>query len=277
MNSTLNLEISGASQVFGIIGDPVSHSLSPVFWNRAFTFCGIDAVYVPLRVCRADLAEAITGLKALGVRGINVTSPHKHAAASFCDTLYSPADKISAVNCIKFCEDGHLEGWNTDVTACLRVLERHGKLKAGLVMGNGGAAAAASQALLLSGARVFQIARSFSGTIDSEPQDIIKRLAWHEKNFAQAIEESDIIFNATPLGWHKDDFVAELKEFLSKSKFYVDFNYAPASRLVATARQKGCSVIDGRELLLEQGLESFRLLTGQTAPEQVIRRCIFGE
>ncbi|KAF1081398.1 MAG: Shikimate 5-dehydrogenase I alpha [Candidatus Rifleibacterium amylolyticum] len=276
MNSALSLEIDGASQVFGIIGDPVSHSFSPVFWNRALAFCGINATYVPFRVCRADLAEAITGLKALGVKGINVTSPHKHAAASFCDTLYSPADGIKAVNCMKFCEDGPIEGWNTDATGFLRILERLGRPQTGLVMGSGGAAAAASQALLLSGARVFQIARSFSDAIDSEPSDSIKRLAWHEKNFAQAIEESDIIINATPLGWHKDDFVAELKEFLSKNKFYVDFNYAPTSRLVATARQKGCNVIDGRELLLEQGLESFRLLTGQTAPEQLIRRCIFG-
>ena len=276
MNSALNFEIIGASQVFGIIGDPVSHSLSPVFWNQALAFCGIDAVYVPFRVCRADLAEAITGLKALGVKGINVTSPHKHAAASFCDALYSPANEIKAVNCMKFCEDGQIEGWNTDATGLSRILKRLGRLHNGMIMGSGGAAAAAGQALLASGARVFQIARSFSDAIDSEPTDSIKRLAWHEKNFAQAIEESDIIINATPLGWHKDDFVAELKEFLSKNKVYVDFNYAPTSRLVATARQKGCNVIGGRELLLEQGLESFRLLTGQTAPEQVIRECIYG-
>ena len=275
MNS-LNLEIDGASQVFAIIGDPVSHSLSPVFWNRAFAFCGIDAVYVPFRVCRSDLTEAITGLKALGIKGINVTSPHKHAAALFCDTLYSPADEIKAVNCMKFCDDGRIEGWNTDTTGFLKILERLGRPGTGLVMGSGGAAAAASQALLLSGARVFQIARSFSEAIDSERSDSLKRLPWNEKNFEQAIEESDIIINATPLGWHKDDFVAELKEFLSKSKFYVDFNYAPASSLVATARNIGCRVIDGRELLLEQGLESFRLLTGQAAPEPVLRKCIFG-
>lgn len=275
MNS-LNLEIDGASQVFAIIGDPVSHSLSPVFWNRAFAFCGIDAVYVPFRVCRSDLTEAITGLKALGIKGINVTSPHKHAAALFCDALYSPADEIKAVNCMKFCDDGRIEGWNTDTTGFLKILERLGRPGTGLVMGSGGAAAAASQALLLSGARVFQIARSFSEAIDSERSDSLKRLPWNEKNFEQAIEESDIIINATPLGWHKDDFVAELKEFLSKSKFYVDFNYAPASSLVATARNIGCRVIDGRELLLEQGLESFRLLTGQAAPEPVLRKCIFG-
>jgi len=274
--NSLNLEIDGASQVFAIIGDPVSHSLSPVFWNRAFAFCGIDAVYVPFRVCRSDLTEAITGLKALGIKGINVTSPHKHAAALFCDTLYSPADEIKAVNCMKFCDDGRIEGWNTDTTGFLKILERLGRPGTGLVMGSGGAAAAASQALLLSGARVFQIARSFSEAIDSERSDSLKRLPWNEKNFEQAIEESDIIINATPLGWHKDDFVAELKEFLSKSKFYVDFNYAPASSLVATARNIGCRVIDGRELLLEQGLESFRLLTGQAAPEPVLRKCIFG-
>ncbi|MBU1108920.1 MAG: shikimate dehydrogenase [Candidatus Riflebacteria bacterium] len=269
--------ISGSSDTFAIIGDPVAHSLSPAFWNSALRFCGLDAVYVPFRVCRADLLEAITGLKALNVRGINVTAPHKHAAAGLCDLLHSPADTLKAVNCIKFCEDGQTEGWNTDATGCLRIIDRLEQPKTGLVMGSGGAAAAATWALLQRGTRVFQIARSFSDAIDSNQADGIKRLAWNEKNFAYAIEESDIILNATPLGWHKDDFVAELKEFLSKSKFYVDFNYAPASRLVVTARQRGCTVVDGRELLLEQGLESFRLLTGLAAPEEVIKRCIFGE
>lgn len=272
----MNLKISGASQIFAIIGDPVAHSASPAFWNAAFRFCDIDAVYVPFRVCRADLAEAITGLKALGVRGCNVTAPHKQSVAEFCDLLHSPADSLKAVNCIKLCEDDRIEGWNTDATACLRLFTKSGRQKNGLVMGSGGAAAAAIWALQQSGARVFQIARSYSDAIDSEQTNDIKRLAWNKKNFAYAIEESDIIINATPLGWHKDDFVAELKEFLSKSKFYVDFNYAPASRLVETARQNGCTVMDGRELLLEQGVESFSLLTGLPAPEEVIRRCIFG-
>ncbi|OGK08061.1 MAG: hypothetical protein A2W80_10820 [Candidatus Riflebacteria bacterium GWC2_50_8] len=272
----MNLKISGASQIFAIIGDPVAHSASPAFWNAAFHFCDIDAVYVPFRVCRADLAEAITGLKALCVSGCNVTAPHKQAVAEFCDLLHNPADSLKAVNCIKFCEDGRIEGWNTDATGCLRMLTKFGRQRTGLVMGSGGAAAAAIWALQQSGDRVFQIARSYSDAIDSEQTNDIKRLAWNKKNFAYAIEESDIIINATPLGWHKDDFVAELKEFLSKSKFYVDFNYAPASRLVETARQSGCTVMDGRELLLEQGVESFSLLTGLPAPEEVIRRCIFG-
>lgn len=269
--------ITGASQVFAIIGDPVAHSLSPVFWNQALASSGIDAVYVPLRVCRADLADAITGLKALGVKGVNVTQPHKHAAAKFCDRLYGPADILKAVNCIKFHENGRTEGWNTDATGCLRILKRLGHLQNGLVMGNGGAAAAAVWALRECGVRVFQIARSFSGALDFEQENDIERLAWNEKNFAYAIEQSDIIVNATPLGWHKNDFIVELKKYLSKSKFYADFNYAPASRLVAAARQNGCMVVDGRELLLEQGLESFELLTGQPTPADVVRNCIFGE
>lgn len=276
MSNHVNFEISGASQIFAIIGDPVAHSASPAFWNAAFRFCDLDAAYVPFRVCRADLAEAIAGLKALGVHGCNVTAPHKQLVAGFCDLLHSPADSLKAVNCMKFCEDGHIEGWNTDATGCLRLIEKTGRPKAGLVMGSGGAAAAAIWALQKSGARVFQIARSCSDAIDSNQASGIKRLAWNEKNFAYAMQESDIIINATPLGWHKDDFVAELKEFLSKSKFYVDFNYAPASRLLETARNNGCTVMDGRELLLEQGVEAFSLLTGLPAPEDVMRRCIFG-
>jgi shikimate dehydrogenase len=271
-----SFSVTGASQVFAIIGDPVDHSLSPIFWNQAFASISLEAVYVPFRVLHNDLNEAIIGLKALGVRGINITKPHKHTAAEFCDRLYNPADELKAVNCIKFCEDGSTEGWNTDATGFLRIISRIGSFKCGLVMGSGGAAAAAIWALQQNGARVFQIARSLTSTLDSEQINGINRLSWHEKNFAHAMEESDIIVNATPLGWHKDDFVAGFKDFLSKSKFYADFNYAPASRLVATARQNGCKVIDGRELLLEQGLESFRLLTGQEAPEQVVRRCIYG-
>ena len=103
----------------------------------------------------------------------------------------------------------------------------------------------------------------------------ITRLAWNNKNFAYALEESDIIINTTPLGWSSEDHIPEFDKNLDKGKIFIDFNYAPDSKLAASARNRGCVVIDGRELLFEQGIESFSLLTGKDAPEDVIRSCIY--
>jgi len=268
--------ISGATKLFAIVGNPVEQSLSPAFWNKALRYVGLDAVYVPMQVFPENAREAFTGLKALNVCGVNVTMPLKKDFAAFCHILHSPADTLNAVNTIKLGDI--IEGWNTDATALKKVFSRLKPFKQALIMGAGSSAAAASWALTeLSIKGIFQIARKHSlpGTDDST--DFIKKLSWDKKNFAYAIEESDIIINATPLGWKKDDFVVELEDFLDQNKIYVDLIYAPDSKLIAAARRKSCMVIDGRELLLEQGLEAFKILTGIEPPEKVIRDCIFNQ
>ncbi len=281
-----DLQVSGTTKVFALIGDPVSHSLSPTFWNAAFRCSGIDAIYVALRVEEAKASQAFAGLAALNIAGINVTRPLKRKAAEFCSLLHEPAHATGVVNTIKYVAGGG-EGWNTDVTGLHRILSRlMNSAGKATVLGNGASAQTTLWALQATGSStVFQIARKFADQSHSSDKHSetkffpagmqINRMAWNEKNFSYALGESDIIINTTPLGWSPEDFVPEFDKYLEKNRIFVDFNYAPDSKLVACARKKGCVVIDGRELLFEQGVESFKLLTGSEAPAEVIRQCIY--
>lgn len=279
-NNINDFVVSGSTRVFAIIGDPLTHSLSPVFWNAAFRASALNAVYVPLRVSADSAESALRGLAALNVVGVNITSPLKKKAAAFCCFLHKTAAETGAVNTIKFTQNGN-EGWNTDATGLARILNRLPAFTKAMLMGSGASASSALWALNeVKTAEVFQIARSFNNNeiFDEHKKSqemLVTRLAWNNKNFAYAIKESDIIINTTPLGWSIEDKVPEFEEYLDKSKIYVDFNYGPASQLVAAALKNGCDVFDGRELLFEQGLESFRLLTGLEPPETVIRNCIY--
>ena len=280
--------ITGSTRVFGLIGNPVSHSLSPKFWNAALAATDTDAVYLAFDVAEADTTIALAGLAALNVCGINVTRPLKQQAASFCRLLHEPARSTGVVNVIKFGKIGG-EGWNTDVTGLQRILSRLPQpAKSITVLGSGASSVTTFWALKQSSpSRIFQIARKFSDRpghcagadfINNKhlPADMaITRLAWNNKNFAYALEESDIIINTTPLGWSSEDEIPEFDSCLDQGKIFIDFNYAPGSKLVASARKRGCVVIDGRELLFEQGIESFSLLTGKEAPAEVIRNCIY--
>lgn len=279
--------ITGSTRVFGLIGNPVSHSLSPKFWNAAFAATETDAVYIAFDVAEEDAATALAGLSTLNICGINVTRPLKQKAASFCRLLHEPARSTGVVNTIKFDKPGS-EGWNTDVTGLQRILARLPQVSSCTIMGSGASSVTALWALKQNQPRkIFQIARKFSEQrlhqVNSDfinnkhlPADMaITRLAWNNKNFAYALEESDIIINTTPLGWSSEDHIPEFDKNLNKGKVFIDFNYAPASKLVASARSRGCVVIDGRELLFEQGIESFSLLTGKEAPTEVIRNCIY--
>lgn len=268
--------ISGATRVFAIIGDPVAHSLSPSFWNAALCHLKHDAIYVPLRAENQNSAIAFAGLKALNISGVNVTMPLKSSFAGFCDKLHYPADVLGAVNTVKFSEI--TEGWNTDAIALKKIFSSLKPFNKALVIGAGASAQAVLWALSEVGIKaVVQISRRFGQSVVTKNTDFHKELAWHKKNFAYAIAESDIIIHTTPLGWKKDDFIAELEEFLDQNKIYVDLNYAPDSKLIAAAHKCGCKVVDGRELLIEQGLASFRILTGLEPPQQLIRDCVYNQ
>jgi len=275
-------QVSGTTRVYALIGDPVAHSISPSFWNAALRHSEIDAIYIAMQVGKACAPAAFKGIEALSIAGINVTRPLKRMAAEYCHILNEPARSTGAVNTIRFSEHGG-EGWNTDATGLLRILTRLDlRGRPALIMGNGASAATAVWAIKkCTDAQIFILGRSFAEqpavngleTWPADPQ--INCLAWNDKNFSYAAGESAIIVNTTPLGWSTEDFVPELDKCLEKNKVFVDFNYAPDSKLVACARKSGCVVIDGRELLLEQGLESFEILTGCEAPAEIIRNCIY--
>ena len=262
--------ISGETRVFGLVGDPVGHSFSPAFWNAAFAELGINAVYLPFRVVSAEFAEAFEGLRALNVCGVNITMPHKTSASKRCQVLHSPADELKAVNTVSF-SSAQSEGWNTDATGFKRILESLDSFTSVAVIGGGAVARSVFWAIRqFSHCRIINVRRSESGKADDE---LFSRLNWTAKNIEYAVRESDIIVNATPLGTDNTNTIPGLIENLDNTKVFVDLNYL--SKLANQASNKGCRVIDGRELLLQQGLESFKLLTGFEAPEKTFRKIIF--
>ena len=148
------MKISGKTKICGIIGDPVEHSVSPALQNAAFQALNLDYVYVPFRVEPSGLEKAIQGMRALKMRGLNVTIPHKVAVMSFLDEIDAMAEHLGAVNTIVN-QDGYLKGYNSDAAGFIQSLSGNGIDPRGLnitILGAGGAARAVSFILADKGA-----------------------------------------------------------------------------------------------------------------------------
>ena len=274
--------VSAATSVYALIGFPVQHSLSPRFWNAAFEKLQLDSVYVALPVLPENIRTALSGLKSLGVKGINITRPHKFAAAEFCQILHGAASETKIVNTIKFTENG-AEGWNTDATGFFNLLNRKQlSRKSALVIGDGATSISAIWALKKYGVgQINQIARKITIetneeiSTESQKKFFLRKFTWNSKNFNNSIEISDIIINTTPIGWQKNDDIPEFANSLNSSKCFIDFNYSKDSKLLAAADRLCSITVDGRELLYEQGIEAFKVLTNYAPPADVIRSSIF--
>lgn len=271
------MEIFGRSKVYGIIGNPVSHSLSPIFWNAAFKALGHQAVYVPFLVKAEHLSAAMHGLAALSISGINVTKPFKEAVLEYMSELVPPAQGVGAVNSVKCLDDGTLIGANTDATAFLSILRDQELPRSVMLLGAGGAAKAVLWGLCQSGVEtVYWSNRNESKmhfSFQAAPTMIIKT-PWNDENLRQAMEKTSMIINATSLGWNQSDSLPVLESVLGPEKMYLDLNYGRESSLLRTARKLKAKTYDGLEFLLRQGFEAFRFLTGEQAPETEMRQSL---
>ena len=273
------LDINGSTKVFAVVGDPVEHSSSPGLWNRAFCDLSYNAVYVPMRVSLNNLKTALLGLQAANVTGINLTMPHKIQAVKYCSHLHFPADLLGSINTLWFKQDG-MHGYNTDATGFLRVLKNCPKAadcKNALVLGAGGAARAVIWALEQYGiGNIKQISRKKCKRLGFLKKTVeFKNFSWHEKNFKELVAGSDLIVNATSIGLKNNDRLGVLTDHLHADKLYIDLNYNLRSQLLADATNSDCEVIDGRELLLMQAIDSFSLMTGLEPSEKNMRSCLF--
>ncbi len=272
------IAITGRTHVYGVLGDPVSHSLSPVFWNAALRAVGLDAVYVPFAVPAGRLPTALAGLQALGVRGVNVTLPYKEAAAAACTVLEPPAAEIGAVNTLRFDADGAIHGSNTDALGMVDLLSTFddppGKV---VLLGAGGAAKAVLWSLFQAGATmVYWSNRTASRLVspwDSE-RTRVRPVPWASESLKDAMVDSTLIINATSLGWGAEDHLPWLAQGLGPRQRYLDLTYNPSSPLLRDARASGARVTDGLDLLVRQGAAAFTRLTGQPAPLAVMRRAL---
>jgi 3-dehydroquinate dehydratase/shikimate dehydrogenase len=259
------------TRVYGVIGDPVGHSLSPILHNTGFIERHLDAVYLPFLV--HDLRDFLAAFPEFGVRGFSVTHPHKQAILKYlkeCDAL---ATEIGAVNTVVVRRDGSLLGSNTDYLGVLRALEKKLRINGSriLIFGAGGSARAAALALVRAGADVAicarrekaakELARAFGA-------EVVPRAALRTEFF-------DAILNATPVGMHPHDGVSPLAPSELNCRLVMDLINRPRrTQLLKIAASKGIATVPGVEMLLAQGFAQWELWTGKPAPQAPMRRAV---
>lgn len=264
--------IKGDTDIYGVLGYPVKHSLSPLFQNEAFRYLNINAVYVAFEVKPEHFEDAIRGLKALNVKGINVTLPYKEAILKFANKVSDEVRIISSANTIKFNED-FVEAYNTDWKGFLTSLKEHidPSGKKVLVLGAGGSARAILYALTKAQSNIYlwnrtkskaeSLANIFNCTVVDIPEDIVK--------------EVDIIVNTTSVGLSDKD--PELFDYDTIQGYHLVFDIIyKDTKLLKKAKERGAKAVSGIDMLVYQGAESFKIWTGREPPIKVMKKSLQG-
>lgn len=282
--------ITGKTNIVGLIGWPTGHSVSPAMHNAAFDALGLDWRYVPLPVNTEPstrIGEAVAGIRALGLRGANVTVPHKQAVMPHLDHLSAAAQVIGAVNTIIVQADGCLLGDNTDAPGFIADLRDNGVTpqdKRALVLGAGGSARAVVYGLATAGAssltianRTLDRATELISTLQPRVPNCPLRACALPDDLPAIASESELIVNCTSLGMTPKveglPWLAELP-FRSDQAIY-DLVYNPRqTRLLAQAQRDGAHAVGGIGMLIWQGAIAFERWTGITPPVDVMRQAI---
>ena len=275
--------ISGRTRLCGVIGDPIEHTMSPAIHNAAFSQLRLDYLYVAFHVRKEWLGQAMEGMRALDIRGLNVTIPHKVAVIPFLDKLDPLAEKIGAVNTVAN-DDGVLTGYNTDASGFLKaLLERNiePKGKRIVILGAGGSSRAISFILADRGAHLVvlnrlleldwaeELARRLSTVFNQE----VKALELVEENLARVLEEADILVNATSVGMSPNIGETPVpSKLLRPGLVVVDIVYNPVrTRLLGEAKEAGAETVSGVDMFVWQGASAFERWTGVEAPLELMR------
>ena len=267
------LQLTKKTEVYGVIGNPISHSLSPVMHNTGYVTAKKDAVFLPFLVKK--LPDFLGAIAEFGVKGFSVTLPHKETVFRRLDACQPLAEKIGAVNTVTVRRDGSLYGSNTDYLGVLRALEKKITLKdrSVLILGAGGAARAAAFAVVSAGANVFVSARRESaarGLAKSVDGEAVNRADLHRRKF-------DVIVNATPVGMHANRGISPLAAGELNCSVVFDLIYRPLrTKLLELAAAKGLQTISGVEMFLAQGIAQWEWWMKEKAPEKEMRRVVLG-
>ena len=255
--------IDGQTKIFGILGRPVAHSLSPVMHNAAFRHLGVNAVYVAFPV--TDLAQAVSGLRGLGIGGVSVTIPFKEEIIPLMDELDPQAARIGAVNTVVN-RDGRLTGYNTDWLGAVTALTAKVSLKGRhvLILGAGGASRAIAYGIIQAGGRV-----SLTDVDQARAAALVKDLGGEAIPLNTVGDcPATILVNATPVGMTPDvDGIPINPDLLGRFEVVMDIVYQPlTTRLLREAQARGAATIDGLQMLIHQATAQFELWTGQGGP-----------
>ncbi len=259
------------TQVFGVIGNPIAHSLSPLLHNTGFVSRKINAVYLPFLV--KDLRDFLKAAPEFGLRGFSVTLPHKQNILRHLQDCDALSAEIGAVNTVVVRRDGSLYGCNTDYVGVLKALEKKLRLAKSrvLVLGAGGSARAAVFALARAGAAVGVCARrntAARAVARAAGAEVVPRRALKTEHF-------DAILNATPVGMHPGTGVSPLEPSELHCRIVMDLIYRPErTQLLKLAAQKRIATVSGVEMFLAQGIAQWELWMKRRAPERAMRRAV---
>jgi shikimate dehydrogenase len=275
------LKINGKTKVCGIIGNPVGHSLSPVMHNAAFKELGLNIVYVAFPVKTDNLEEAIKGAKSLGLLGLNVTMPHKHAVMQYLDETDSTTKTLGAVNTI-LNERGKLFGYNTDGKGAMIALQENGvdSEEKMLLLGAGGAAKAIAfqaaqeteELVILN--RTEEKAKQLANLINKTFGTKVKGKVLSADVLKEELETTNVLVNATSVGMSPDADASPVPvDLLHSGLCVMDIVYNPLEpKLLKDAKAVGTKVVSGLEMLLYQGAVAFEIWTNCPAPVEVMKK-----
>lgn len=277
------ITITGKTKLAGVIGWPIEHTLSPVMQNTAFAYYKKDISYVPFGVQPQGLRQLLLSLNQLGAVGVNVTIPYKEKVIPYLDQLAPSAKTIGAVNTIVF-QSGKMIGHNTDGIGFLNSLKGIQVLRNKDVVLLGGGGAGRAVAVSLAQAKVNQLTivdidmtrlRKLMKDLRALGLKNLQGVAPGTSQLQDALAQTDLVVNATPLGLKASDPLPVPKEWIPRGKCVMDLVYGkkPTAFMKAAARKKN-SVVPGWKMLLLQGAESFRLWTGKKPPVFEMQRAL---
>ena len=284
-------QITGRTKLTGLLGSPVSHSISPMMHNEAFQQLGLDYAYMAFDIELEKLASVVEALRIMNVRGFNLTMPHKNAMCSLCDSLSPAAEIIGAVNTVVN-DGGHLTGYTTDGTGYMHALKEDGYDIIGkkmTLLGAGGAATSIFVQAALDGVSEISIfnrrspfwerAEKIIKMLTERTNCKIKLYDYSDPNILKReISESVILTNGTSVGMAPDverSLITDTSVF-HKDLIVADVIYNPRETLLLRqAKEAGCKTQNGLYMLLYQGAEAFKLWTGQDMPIELVKEKYF--
>jgi len=271
LRNTYRIEqVDAATRAYGVAGDPVAHSLSPVVMNTALRRENVNGVYLALHA--KTLSDLLTCARGIPIHGLSITMPYKESMVKHLDNTDSSTTKIGACNTVVRAQDGKLYGFNTDTSGVVRPLEKRIALPAAkiLVLGAGGAARAAVFGLKERGCEVYILNRSMGPAqklARSARARLMKRADLKKMRF-------DVIINATPVGMGSSK-ESPLSENEINARYLFEMIYdPPETRLVKLARERGAEIIPGIEMFVHQAARQFEIWTGKPAPWDEMLRMV---
>jgi shikimate dehydrogenase len=276
------MTITGKTRVCGLIGDPIEHTLSPTIQNAAFQVLKLDYAFLAFKVKSSQVEAAVNGMRALNIRGLNVTMPYKSAVINYIDRVDLSAQIVNSVNTI-LNKENLLLGFNTDGVGALRALRENGVEPKGrkvLLLGAGGAARAiaytlakeADELAILN--RTLKEAQNLARMLERTLNKKVVAGSLSQREIQQNLQDSDILVNATSVGMKPDaDESPVAPKLLHPDMAVMDIVYNPMeTKLAKHAEAAGAKVVSGVEMLIYQGAASFEIWTGKSAPVEVMRK-----